>query len=101
MKKCNEREIWRFRDLERRGWIRRNRQREREGEEEDVKSVVSLCRCKLTGKLACVDNGAKSNQALAGTLSLRQTGSLLTQSLPLSLDFEKKKKNTDINTVLL
>lgn len=44
---------------------------ERRGlEKEWRKSEVFLCRCKLTGKLACVANGVKSGQALVGTLSL-------------------------------
>lgn len=39
------------------------------------KSVGSLCRCKLTGKLACVANWAKSSQSphrLPFTLTKRQ-----------------------------
>lgn len=62
-------------------------ERESDRQRDAVSTVVSLGRRWLTGKLACKANGSKSGQAFVGTLLHRQTGSLLTQPLPLSIHF--------------
>lgn len=71
--------------------------RTRERMREVVKGAVSSGRHKSTGKLACVANQAKGSQALVSTPSRRQTGSMLTQPLPLSLILQFQRLNTDTN----